>query len=196
MAHFVGLPSAAARPRAFVDRSIALAPRRVKASRKSPLSIEAAAILASDSASALGAESSGRLAFSGGSGPCLKATFSTQRQPRCAFTLAAITATLCCASKANAPSNSQYEGCRGAKRVGIMPHRARWPQKLNWPGISRDAGADDRRPVGDQACLAEASRGERLNYDVGHEFRERLGAAASKRHDRAIGVECTEWTSM
>ncbi len=103
----------------------------------------------------------GACCFNGGSGPCRNAILSTHRQPRWALTRSTMIAALCCASSANAPSTLRTSVAGAIGASGIPLCRARRPLQLQRPGVARDALADDRRPVGDQARFAEAPRGER-----------------------------------
>lgn len=50
--------------------------------------------------------------------------------------------------------------------------------------MTREPFADNGRPIGDQACLAEAARGKRLGDQPGGEFCQRLGVASAKLHHR------------
>ena len=129
-----------------------------------------------------------RFSLSGGRGPCRKAILSTHRQPRCAFTRATITEALCCASSAKALSTLSTRVARSDRRVGIAFGGPRRPLQLDRPGVTRERFADDGRPVGDQARLAQAARGQRLGDQPGGEFGQRLGAAARALHHR-FGTE-------
>ena len=189
---------ARAAPRWRADLSIARAPSRVTASRKSSSSIDEAAARAAASAASDGAGARRRFSFMGGSGPWRNAIFSTQRQPRCALTRARMIAALCCASSAKAPSTLKHQGRRRDRRLGIALGGARRPFELDGPGVTRDGFADDRGPIGDQARFAQAPRGQDLREERGREFGERLGAAARSASSSARPAErgSVAWTPM
>ena len=171
-------------PRGRADLSIARAPSRTTASRKSSSSIDEAAARAAAWAASFGAGGMVRLSFSGGSGPCRKAIFSTQRQPRCAFTRAMMTAALCCASSAKAPSTlmTRVAGAIGASGSRLAARGGHL--QLDRPGVTGDGFANDRRPIGDQARFSQAPRGQCLRDERGSEFGEQLGAGARALHHR------------
>src|ERR1700722_3929538 len=74
---------------------------------------------------------------------------------------------------------------RGSGRcVRIALRGARRPLQLNWPGVTRKRLADNRRPIGDQACFAQAPRRHGLSDQPGGEFGQRLGAAPRALHHR------------
>ena len=79
----------------------------------------------------------------------------------------------------------QHERRGGVGRVGIAFAGPRRPLQLDRPHMTRDGFADDLRPIGDEACLAETPRGERSLDDLGQQFGERLGAAARPLHHRS-----------
>ena len=103
-----------------------------------------------------------RFSLSGGSGPCRKAILSTHRQPRCAFTRATITEALCCASSAKALSTLSTRVAPSDRRVRIAFGGPGRPLQLDRSGVTREGLADNGRPIGDQACFAQAARGQRL----------------------------------
>ena len=67
-------------------------------------------------------------------------------------------------------------------RVGIAFGGPRRPLQLDRPDMSRKRFANDSRPVGDQARLAQAARGERLGYQPRRVLGQRLGAASARLH--------------
>jgi A/G-specific adenine glycosylase len=76
----------------------------------------------------------------------------------------------------------------GGRRVGIAFGGSRRPLQLDRPGMTRNGLAHNGWPIGDQARLAQAARGQRLGDQPGCEFSERLGAAAPALHHR-FGTE-------
>ena len=58
---------------------------------------------------------------------------------------------------------------RRRDRIRVLARAARRPLDLRRLGVARDVGADDVGPVGDQAHLAEAARGERRRDDAGEQ---------------------------
>ena len=90
------------------------------------------------------------------------------------------------ASSAKAPStlSTRVAGTAGASGLRLA---ARRPLQLDRSGVPRQRFAD-RGPIGDQACLAQATGGQRLGDQAGGEFRQRLGAAPRALHHR-FGAE-------
>jgi A/G-specific adenine glycosylase len=82
----------------------------------------------------------------------------------------------------------QHQGCGNRWRVGIAFGGSRRPLQLDRPGVARERFTDDGGPVGDQACFAQAARGQRLGDQPGREFSQRLGAAPRALHHR-FGAE-------
>ena len=78
----------------------------------------------------------------------------------------------------------EHQGGGSSRRVWIAFGGPRRPLQLDRPGMSRKRFADDGGPVGDQARLAQAARGERLGDQPGREFGQRLGAASARLHHR------------
>ena len=76
----------------------------------------------------------------------------------------------------------QHEGRGKIRRIGIALRGPGRPLQFDRPRVTRKRLADDGRPVGDQAPLAQASRGQRLGDQSGREFGQPLGAAASALH--------------
>ena len=68
--------------------------------------------------------------------------------------------------------------------VGTAFGGPRRPLQLDRPGVTRKPFADNGRPMGDQARLAEAARRKRLGDQPGRKFSQRLGAASAKLHHR------------
>ena len=91
----------------------------------------------------------------------------------------------------------QHEGRRNIRRIGIALRGPGRPLQFDRPRVTRKRLTDDGRPVGDQAPLAQASRGQRLGDQSGREFSQPLGAAASalhhcfggRREKRGLGVQ-------
>jgi A/G-specific adenine glycosylase len=75
------------------------------------------------------------------------------------------------------------------RSVGVEFGGPRRPLQLDRPGMTREPFADNGRPIGDQACLAQAARGERLGDQPGRKFSQRLGAAPAGLHHRFDTVE-------
>ena len=86
----------------------------------------------------------------------------------------------------------QHQGRGSGRRVGIAFGGPRRPLQLDRPGVTRKRFTDNGRPVGDQARLAQAARGQRLGDQSGSEFSQALGAAASGLHHR-FGTESGTW---
>jgi A/G-specific adenine glycosylase len=62
------------------------------------------------------------------------------------------------------------------------------PLQLNRTRVAGNGVPDDDWPIGNEACLAQASRSESLLDDRRHEFGERLGAAARRLHGLPVTV--------
>ena len=75
----------------------------------------------------------------------------------------------------------QHQGCGNGRRVGIAFARPRRPFELDRPGVARERLADNGRPVGDQARLAQAARGQRLGDQPGREFSQRAWRRRGQR---------------
>jgi A/G-specific adenine glycosylase len=82
----------------------------------------------------------------------------------------------------------QHQGRTGDRRVRITFGGAGRPLQLDRSGMTRKRLADDGRPIGDQACFAQAARSQRLGNQPGGEFSQRLGAAPRALHHR-LGTE-------
>ena len=82
----------------------------------------------------------------------------------------------------------EHQGRGSDRRVGIAFGGPRRPLQLDRPGVTRNRFTDDRRPVGDQARLAQAPRGQRLGDQPGSEFSQR----AWRRRARASSSLGTE----
>ena len=82
----------------------------------------------------------------------------------------------------------QHQGRGSNRRVGIAFGGPRRPLQFDRPGVTREVLADDGLPIGDQACFAQAARGQRLSDQPGGKFSQRLGAAPRALHHR-FGTE-------
>ena len=82
----------------------------------------------------------------------------------------------------------EHQGRRSGRRVGIAFGGSRRPLQLDRPGVTRERLTDNGWPIGDQACFAQAARGQRLGDQAGGEFSQRLGAAPRALHHR-FGTE-------
>jgi A/G-specific adenine glycosylase len=82
----------------------------------------------------------------------------------------------------------QHQGRGGDRRVGIAFGGSRRPLQLDRPGVARKHLTDNGWPIGDQACFAQAARGQRFGDQAGREFSQRLGAAQRALHHR-FGTE-------
>jgi A/G-specific adenine glycosylase len=82
----------------------------------------------------------------------------------------------------------QHQRRGSGRRVRIALRGARRPLQLDWPSVTRKRLADNRRPIRDQACFAQAPRGHGLSDQPGGEFGQRLGAAPRALHHR-FGAE-------
>jgi A/G-specific adenine glycosylase len=76
----------------------------------------------------------------------------------------------------------QHQDRGNGRRVGIAFGGPRRPLQLDRPGMTRNRFADNRRPIADEARLAQAPRCKRLGHQTGSEFSQALGAAASGLH--------------
>jgi A/G-specific adenine glycosylase len=82
----------------------------------------------------------------------------------------------------------QHQGRGGDRRVGIAFGGPGRPLQLDWSRVARKRLTDNGWPIGDQACFAQAARGQRLGDQPGREFSQRLGAAPRALHHR-FGTE-------
>ena len=82
----------------------------------------------------------------------------------------------------------KHQGRGSGRRVGVAFGRPGRPLQLDRPGVTRKRLTDNGRPIGDQARLAHAARGQRLVDQAGHEFSQWLGAAPRALHHR-FGAE-------
>jgi A/G-specific adenine glycosylase len=86
--------------------------------------------------------------------------------------------------KGESAFDPKHQGGGRDRGVGIAFGGPRRPLQLDRPGVTREPFADNGRPIGDQACFAEAPRGERLGDQSGGEFSQPLGAASARLHHR------------
>src|SRR6202522_973586 len=82
----------------------------------------------------------------------------------------------------------QHQGRGGDRRVGIAFGGPGRPLQLDRPCVARKCLTDNGSPIGDQACFAQAARGQHLGDQPGREFSQRLGAAPRALHHR-FGTE-------
>jgi A/G-specific adenine glycosylase len=75
-----------------------------------------------------------------------------------------------------------------SRSVGIAFGGSRRPLQLDRPGVARERFTDNSCPIGDQACFAQAARGQRLGDQPGGEFGQQLGAAPRALHHRRLGT--------
>ncbi len=95
--------------------------------------------------------------------------------------------------KRESPLHPEHEGRRNRRRVGFVFGGTRGPLQFDRPRVSCKRLADNGWPISDQACFAQAARGQRLGDQPGCEFSQRLGAAPRALHHR-LGEESVDAT--
>ena len=150
------------------------------ASRNPSSTMVEAAALAAACAASEGSGAGRRFSLSGGSGPCRKAILSTHRQPRWAFTPGQDHRGAVLRLERKSALDPEHQRRGTCRSVRIAFGGSRRPLQLDRPGVPGERFADNLRPVGDQACFAQAPRSQRLGDQAGGEFSQRLGAAPAR----------------